>query len=102
MAKLNLNMNISDIGRLTEPLLSRLGLLIGLMLIGLIGYSAYFASNLLFSGDDLDSLSKHQDTVQTKQIKFNQKTLESLDSLVPAHEQPSDSATGRSNPFAPL
>ncbi len=102
MTKLTLNMNVSNLGGVAKSLLPKVGLLTGLILIGLIGYSAYFASNLFFARDDLDSLSRRQDTVQTKQIKFNQKTLESLESLIPSHEQPTDSSTGRSNPFAPL
>lgn len=98
----NLNLN-ADLSSLAQPILKRLSLIIFLALIGLLGYTVYFVSNLFFDQADLDTLSKHQDTTQTKQIKFNQATIESLDKLVPAGTQPSKPTTnGRSNPFAPL
>ena len=100
---MNLNLNLNtDLHKLYGPLLKRLGLIYVLCLIGAIGYTVWFVINLLFSKADLDALSKSQDSSKSKQIQFNQKTLESLDKLVPAGSVPSGSSdSGRANPFAP-
>lgn len=101
---MNLNMNLNtNLGALVQPLLRRVGLIISLGLIGVIAFTVYFVSNLFFAPTDLDALSSYQETGQTKQIKFNQTTLESLDKLVPAGTVPAQDTTGgRTNPFAPL
>lgn len=98
---MNLNLKL-DVRTLAAPL-ARYGTSIFIMLVGVVGvYTMYFITNLFYSKADLDALASKQETTQTKQIKFNQKTLDSLDKLVPSDKKPDTSNVGRSNPFAPL
>ncbi|MEI7818690.1 MAG: hypothetical protein WCI47_01080 [bacterium] len=67
-----------------------------------LAYSIYFAVNLFYSKGDLDALANKQTTERSKQIRFNQKTIDSLDRLLPARTEAPTPENGRSNPFAPL
>lgn len=101
--KLNLNMKLSgDISTLLKPLGKYLGIIAIVAVGGIIGFTAYFVTNLFYSNGDLSKLEKKQsETNQQKQIRFNQKTLDSLKTLTPTDSQPNTQDVGKQNPFAP-
>jgi|GEM_PF-5294718 len=97
--KLNLNGNVGD---LAKKLVSQLHIILIIIFCGVLAYTVYFAINLFYAKSDIDAVANKQTTERTKQIRFNEKTLESLDRLLPARGEPSVPSSGRSNPFAPL
>ncbi|MFO0955340.1 MAG: hypothetical protein U0526_02275 [Candidatus Saccharibacteria bacterium] len=103
MKKLNLNMKLSgDIGSMLKPILKYAGVIAVLVVGGLIAYTAFFVTNLFYSNGDLSKLEEKQsESSQQKQIRFNQKTLDSLKTLTPADSQPNTADVGKQNPFSP-
>ncbi len=101
--KLNLNMKLSgSLGAYLKPLGKYIGMIGVLAVIALLGYTAYFLTNLFFAPSDLSALEKKQEeSAQSKQIRFNEKTLQSLDKLKSAGTSPDTSNVGKDNPFAP-
>jgi Tfp pilus assembly protein PilO len=83
-----------------------LGKSLNIILVILVGafivYTGYFLANLLYSTGDIAELEKKQDESKAaKQVRFNEKTLESLESLTPASGKPDTSNVGKENPFSP-
>lgn len=100
--KLNLNMKLSgNIGAMLKPLGKYLGLISIMAIIAILGYTAYFITNLFYAPGDLSALEKKQEeTNQSKQVRFNEKTLRSLDQLKSAGSTPDTSGVGKQNPFS--
>lgn len=102
---MNLNMKLTldgNIGALFKKIAAHLHIMLVIFFCGVLAYSTYFAVNLFYAKDDLDTLANQQATSErSKQIRFNEKTLQSLDQLLPARSQPSVPTGGRTNPFNP-
>ncbi len=101
--KLNLKMNLSlkptDLKRLAGKYA---GPAVIVLCGGLILYTGYFLSNLVFGATDTTELERKQaQSDQAKQIRFNDKILTTLDALEPAASEPDTSNVGRNNPFTP-
>ena len=73
-----------------------------LAVIGALGYSAYFCVNLLYSPNDQTYYDNKLSEVSRNQVKFNQKTLDSLDELIGARAPIVPENTGRQDPFSPV
>ena len=102
---MNINMKLSldgNIGTLLKKLAGQMHVILVFFFCGVLAYTLYFAVNLFYAKDDLDTLANKQATSErSKQIRFNEKTLQSLDQLVPANSEPEVPTGDRQNPFEP-
>ncbi len=98
--KLNLNLKLTPAG-IKHFFTMYWGALYVLAATIVVAYTIFFITNLFYGTSELDTQAKQQESSQSKQIKFNQKTIESLRGLVPTSRQPDTTNVGRSNPFAP-
>lgn len=99
---LNVKLNADTIKVIVKKLAKSLGVIAVLAAGGFIIYTGYFLTNLLYSTGDIATAEKKQtDTAAAKQIRFNEKTLQSLDNLKPARTAPSTEDVGKEDPFAP-
>lgn len=73
-----------------------------LIVIGALGYSAYFCVNLLYSPNDQAYYDNKLSEVSRNQVKFNQKTLDSLDELIGSKAPVVPENAGRQDPFSPV
>ncbi len=73
-----------------------------LLIIGALGYSAYFCVNLLYSPNDQAYYDNKLSEISRNQIKFNQKTLNSLDELIGSKAPVVPENAGRQDPFGPV
>lgn len=101
-----MNLNIKLDTNSVKYAIKKLGRSIGPITIliagGFIIYTGHFISNLLFSNGDTTALEKKQtDSDTAQQIRFNEKTLQSLDTLMPARNTPQTKGVGKEDPFAP-
>lgn len=99
MNKINLNLNLKQI-KPTKFIVKNYPKLVAVAVVAIILWTGYFLTNLLYSNNVDSSLSKDAETAQN-QIKFNKKTLESLDQLTTTDSQVDISNVGRDNPFKP-
>lgn len=95
----NLSLNPTHVKRFVGKYL---GLITIVACGGLLIYTGYFLSRLLYGNYDTTQLEQRQaQSDQAKQIRFNEKTLSNLDRLKPATNGPDTTNVGRNNPFAP-
>ncbi len=73
-----------------------------LVVIGALGATAYFCVNLLYSPQDQAYYDNKLSEVTRDQVKFNQKTLDSLDELIGSKTPVEPQNTGRQDPFSPV
>lgn len=73
-----------------------------LAIIVILGYSAYFCVNLLYSPQDQAYYDNKLSEVMRNQVKFNQKTLDSLDELIGSKAPVVPENAGRQDPFSPV
>lgn len=100
--KLNMKLDTASIKDLAKKLSRSLGVIGVLAVGGLVLYTGYFLTNLLYATGDISELEKKQaESSASKQVRFNEKTLESLDALTPAGNTPSTEDVGKEDPFAP-
>lgn len=99
---LNMNLSLNSIKDLAKFLAKSLNILLVVLFGAFVIYTGYFLTNLLYSTGDISDLEKEQnETDNARQIRFNEKTLESLETLTPASEVPDTSNVGKENPFSP-
>lgn len=99
---LNMKLDTSTIKNLAKKLSHSLGVIVVLAIGGLVIYTGYFLTNLLYTTGDTSELEKKQaESSAAKQVRFNEKTLESLDALTPAGNTPNTQDVGKEDPFAP-
>lgn len=99
MNKINLNLNFKQI-KPAKFIVKFYPKLIAVAVAAILLWTGYFLTNLLYSNNVDNSLGKDVETAQN-QIKFNKKTLESLDQLTVTDNQLDISNVGRDNPFKP-
>lgn len=99
---LNMNLSLDTVRNLVKALGKSLNIVLVILVGAFIVYTGYFLTNLLYSTGDIAELEKKQDESKAaKQVRFNEKTLESLEALTPASEVPDTSNVGKENPFSP-
>lgn len=101
---MNLNMKLdqNSIKNLIKKLGRSFGVIAVLVVGGFVIYTGYFLTNLLYSPGDISALEKKQaESNAAKQVRFNEKTLQSLDDLTPSGNTPSTENVGKQDPFAP-
>lgn len=99
---LNVKLNADTIKVIAKKLAKSLGIIAVLVAGGFVIYTGYFLTNLLYStGDTTTAEKKQTDSASAKQIRFNEKTLQSLDNLTPARTAPNTEDVGKEDPFAP-
>ena len=102
---MNLNMKLTldgNIGASFKKLLRHAHVILVAFFCAVLAYSVYFAVNLFYAKEDLDVVSNQQATSErSKQIRFNEKTLKSLDQLLPRQDRKDVPIGGRNDPFAP-
>ena len=99
---LNMNLSLDNLKDIAKLLTKSIGVIIVIFIGGFAIYTGYFLTNLLYSTGNISDLQKKQsETDNAKQIRFNEKTLESLEALTPASEVPDTSNVGKENPFSP-
>ncbi|MDQ5944336.1 MAG: hypothetical protein QG658_403 [Patescibacteria group bacterium] len=99
---LNMKLDSTSLKNLAKKLSRSLGVIGVLAVGGIVLYTGYFLTNLLYATGDISELEKKQaESSASKQVRFNEKTLESLDDLTPAGNTPSTEDVGKEDPFAP-
>lgn len=99
MKNINLNLNLKQVN-LTKTLAKIYPKLIVIAVVAVLAWTGYFLTNLLYGNFAGDNTSINAEETQ-KQIKFNKKTLQSLDTLTKDEGKVDISNVGRPNPFAP-
>ena len=100
--KLNMKLDATTLKNLGKSLGKSLGLIFVILIGGFVIYTGYFLTNLLYATGDISALEKKQaESSAAKQVRFNEKTLESLDALTPAGNTPNTQDVGKEDPFAP-
>lgn len=89
------------INKILQPIIKNYRRIINLAILLLIGWTASFLVNLYYKTAD-NSYQESQSAAITKdQIKFNQKTLKSLDNLSRPAGKIDITNVGRGDPFSP-
>lgn len=103
MKNMNLNLKLNfDQAKFKKTAIKILPKVVAIAVIGVIVWTGYFLSNLLYGNQSTNEPATLENAQATqKQIKFNKKTLESLDELVRAKDDIDISNVGRDNPFQP-
>lgn len=103
MKNLNLNLKLNfNQAKFKKTALKIYPKIVAVVAIGVIIWTGYFLSNLLY-GDvkNMEPTDTESAEATQNQIKFNKKTLESLDELTRAKDDIDISNIGRDNPFQP-
>ncbi len=101
--KSNLNMNISLSSldpKLLLPALKRIsGPAVTLVIILLVGYTAYQVSRITSVQADVAYMEANKKNHKTPSLKINQETMKQLKSLAPAGDTNVPVVTGKDDPF---
>ena len=90
-----------NVGALFKKLLGQMHVLLVICFCLILAYTLYFAVNLFYAKEDLDVIANQQATSErSKQIRFNDKTLKSLDQLLPSQDTVKVPVGGRTDPFS--
>ncbi len=94
--------NNKFIAKLTSFAQAHYNKVIFLGVVTILGYSAYFCVNLLYSPQDQTHYDDKLSEVVRNQVRFNQETLDSLDALIGSKTPVVPENAGRQDPFSPV
>lgn len=101
--KMNLNMNLSLSSfdpKLLLPALKRIsGPAVTLVIVLLVGYTAYQISRITSVQPDVAYMEANKKDHKTPSLKINQETMKQLKSLTPAGDVTVPVVTGKDDPF---
>lgn len=99
---MNMNLDLKfDPKALWSQLLKLKKFLLSLMVLVLIGLTAYQVSSIMYIEPDQDSIEAERVKLKQSRIHFDQKTIDSLNKRSSMPGQPDLSNLGRSDPFTP-
>ena len=99
---LSMKLDMNTVKNLGKKLGKSISIVFVLLVGGFVIYTGYFLTNLLYTTGDSSALEKKQaESSAAKQVRFNEKTLQSLDALTPAGTTPNTQDVGKEDPFAP-
>lgn len=99
---LNMKLDTTSFKALAKWVGRSLEIIIVIAVGGLVIYTGYFLTNLIYTTGDTSSIQKKQaESSAAKQVRFNEKTLKSLDALNPANNTPNTEGVGKEDPFSP-
>ena len=99
--KLNMNISLSNLDpKILLPAIKRIsGPLVTLLIIGLVGYTAYQISRITSVQPDAAYMEANRKDHKTTSLRINQETMRQLESLKAAGDTTVPVVTGKDDPF---